>query len=91
MSVFHYSNYNLDKYSDKQMKELVQRLNYLRENAEGGVDNARQQLKGFIDCLHILDLYPVWSMPSHRRTYYFPTEMDCEMWQDWLDGMREDG
>ena len=47
-------------------------------------DTVRRNLNDFINFLDILDLHPVWDMPGHRGTYYFPSESDCEMWKDYI-------
>lgn len=36
-----------------------------------------------IDLLNIMDIYPVINWAGHRDNYFFPTEADCEMEEDW--------
>lgn len=42
------------------------------------------KIKNCKEVLEILEIYPVIGWAGHRDEYFFPTEADCEMQDDWL-------
>lgn len=78
-----YANYNLNVFKPGEKECLINELNFIRR-----YDTVL--LKYVIKKLNDIKLYPVWNMPGHRNTYYFPTEADCEIWEDYLYSMLED-
>lgn len=83
IDVMKYANYNLNIFKPGEKECLINELNFIRK-----YDTIL--LKYIIKELNDIGLYPVWSMPGHRNTYYFPTESECEMWEDWLFSVQED-
>ena len=83
-NVMRFANYKLHLLKDGEKECLINKLNLIRQ-----IDFILY--KYCIEELNKYELYPVWNMPGHRGTHYFPTEIDCEMWEDYLYSMREDG
>ena len=78
VDVMKYANYRLHEVDSISIVAITNLLN--KYHKEG---NRCEELR-FIQTLNKNGLYPVWSMPSHRGTYYFPTEADCELWEDYI-------
>ena len=84
IDVMKYANYKLDVFKPGEMECMIDELNFIRKYD-------KVLLNYVIEELNSMGLYPVWNMPGHRRTYYFPTECDCELWEDWLWDLKENG
>lgn len=76
MNVMQYANYQLDN----------EKINF--DNLVMFLDICRSFdfsfYKKIIYFLNKNGYYPVWNMPGHRNTHYFPTKLECEMWEDYL-------
>ena len=84
IDVMKYANYHLDDEDCFDIPNLIELLNQRRLENICLYNN-------MIKNLNAHGYYPVYDMPGHRGTHYFPTELECEMWEDWLKEKKENG
>lgn len=77
INVMKYANYHLDSFTREELDSLIEDLNRLR------VENSKI-CSHCIMLLHNRQIYPVWNMPGHRNSFWFPTESDCEIWEEYI-------
>ena len=81
IDVMRYANYNLDD-ENFDIETLIELLD-IRQTKYPHLYN------NMIKNLNDLGFYPVYNMPGHRGTHHFPTEAECEMWEDYLYQCKE--
>lgn len=57
--------------------------NDTKEYYKGYYEKFKMKQKDAINLLNMLNIYPVINWAGHRDNYFFPTEIDCEMEEDW--------
>jgi len=77
IDVMKYANYHLEEDDGFDVENLIVLLDTRRTEAP-------ILYKNMIRNLNAHGYYPVYDMPSHRGTHYFPTELECEMWEDYI-------
>lgn len=69
---------------DQQKKANNAQTDFQKKLFTDAVFELQAEKRGMIKLLQLLGLHPVYGWSGHYGEYFFPTQEDCEMQEDWL-------